>query len=110
MRIHRDGSATVVSARGELDAFSAPELSAALEDVRADVAVVVDLGRVSFMDSTGLGVMLNALRRISLRRGSLVVVAPNERVRRPFEVTGLIGHLRIFDSREDALDALPAAG
>lgn len=107
-----DARTRLVAPRGEIDAVSAPHLGRCLlRLVEAGVrGIVIDLSAVSFMDSTGLGVMLNALRRISVRRGSLVVVAPNERVRRPFEVTGLVGHLRIFDSREDALDALPAAG
>ena len=55
--------------------------------------MVVDLSEVTFMDSTGIGVLLNALRHLSGRRGGLVLVCPTERVLRPFQVTGLVGHL-----------------
>ena len=66
-------------------------------------AVVVDLSDVTFMDSTGLGVLLNALRHFTVRHGRLVLVCPTERVLRPFRITGLTGHLTIYDSREKAL-------
>ena len=67
---------------------------------------MVDLSEVTFMDSTGIGVMLNALRHFSLRARELVLVCPTERILRPFQVTGLVGHLRIFSSREEALGCL----
>lgn len=109
MRIHRDGSATVVSARGELDAFSAPELSAALEDVRADVAVVVDLGRVSFMDSTALGLLFRGVKDLGARGGRVRVVLPETSARRIFEITTLDRVLPLSPSRADALAAVLAA-
>ncbi len=68
--------------------------------------VVVDLSEVTFMDSTGIGVLLNALRHFTTRHGRLMLVCPTQRVMRPFEVTGLTGHLTIFDSREKALGCL----
>jgi anti-sigma B factor antagonist len=68
----------------------------------------VDLSGVTFLDSTGLGVLLNALRQITLRHGRLVLVCPTERVLRPFEIAGLVGHLPIFASREEALGQLAA--
>jgi len=66
-------------------------------------AVVVDLSDVTFMDSTGLGVLLNALRHFTVRHGRLVLVCPTERVLRPFQITVLTGHLTIYDSRKKAL-------
>jgi anti-sigma B factor antagonist len=71
--------------------------------------VVVDLSRVTFLDSTAIGVFLNALRAFATRSGRLVLVCPNERVRRPFEITGLTDRLPIVRSVEDALGSLAAA-
>jgi anti-sigma B factor antagonist len=71
--------------------------------------VVVDLSNVTFMDSTGIGVLLNALRRLRSRKGGLVLVCPTERILRPFQITGLVDHLRIFSSREQALGGLALA-
>jgi len=100
-----DDTTHVVSLRGEIDALTAPKLGRRLYGLcdEGKRAVVVDLSEVSFMDSTGLGVLLNALRHFKARHGQLVLVCPTERVLRPFQITGLTGHLTIFDSRETAL-------
>jgi anti-sigma B factor antagonist len=105
-----DDSTSVVSPSGKIDAINAPQLGRCLLRLGEAGArrIVVDLSGVSLMDSIGLGVLLNALRRVSLRRGSLVLVAPHERIRRPFEISGLKSQLRLFDSREAALHALPS--
>jgi anti-sigma B factor antagonist len=101
-------STHVVSLRGEIDALTAPKLGSRLFGLAEDGArgVVVDLSQVTFMDSTGIGVLLNALRHLNVRRCKMVLVCPTARVMRPFEVTGLVGHLTIFDSREKALGCL----
>jgi anti-sigma B factor antagonist len=98
----------VLSLRGEIDAHTAPKLGSRLFGLAEDGArgVVVDLSHVTFMDSTGIGVLLNALRHLNIRRCKMVLVCPTERIMRPFEITGLTGHLTIFDSREKALGCL----
>jgi anti-sigma B factor antagonist len=106
-----DQTTHVVSLRGEIDAMTAPRLGSCLFGLADEGkrAVIVDLSEVTFMDSTGIGVLLNALRHFSSRHGELVLVCPTERVLRPFEVTGLVGHLKIYDSREKALGVLASA-
>jgi anti-sigma B factor antagonist len=103
-----DETTHVVSLRGEIDAMTAPRLGSCLFGLADEgkSGVVVDLSEVTFMDSTGIGVLLNALRHFASRHAQLVLVCPTERVLRPFEVTGLVGHLTIFDSREKALGDL----
>jgi len=100
----------VVALSGEVDALTAPQLGRRLLGLvrEGKTDVVVDLSRVTFMDSTGIGVLLNALRRLTSLQGRLVLVCPTERVMRPFEVTGLVGHLKIFSTREAALGCLAA--
>jgi anti-sigma B factor antagonist len=100
------GGRTVVHLDGELDAYTAPRLAACLDDLRRQAgggagAVVVDLTRVTFVDSTGLGVLVTAHRAAG--GGSLQVVAPDPRVRRVFEMTSLDRLLTIRDSLADAL-------
>jgi anti-sigma B factor antagonist len=103
-----DDTTHVVSLRGEIDALTAPKLGSRLFGLADEgiQGVVVDLSEVTFMDSTGIGVLLNALRHFTLRHMQMVLVCPTDRVLRPFEVTGLTGHLMIFDSREKALGCL----
>jgi anti-sigma B factor antagonist len=100
----------VVKPKGEIDALTAPRLGRRLLGLADEgkTGVVVDLSGVTFMDSTGLGVLLNALRALGTRQGRLVLVCPNERVLRPFQVTGLVDKMPIFPSREAALGGLTA--
>jgi anti-anti-sigma factor len=110
VRIERDQSATVVSARGELDAFTAPELSAALEEAGADSAVVVDLARVSFMDSTALGLLVRGVKGLGAGDSRVRVVLPEASARRIFEITTLDRVLPVSPSRDEALRELRGTG
>ena len=65
--------------------------------------LVVDLSETTFMDSTGLGVLVNGLRQTGRKHGKLVVGRPTERIMRPFEITGLHNHLPIVKTRAEAL-------
>jgi anti-sigma B factor antagonist len=100
-----DDTTHVVSLRGEIDALTAPRLGSRLFGLADEGkrAVVVDLSEVSFMDSTGIGVLLSALNHFAARHGELVIVCRDERILRPFELAGLAEHLTIFDTREKAL-------
>ena len=82
----------VVAVTGEIDLFTAPEfkqyVSAAID---AGVAnVVVDLSATTFIDSSSLGVLIGAHRRLKLRGGSLVIVCDNEAIIRTFRILSLI--------------------
>jgi anti-sigma B factor antagonist len=105
-----DSHTQVVEPRGEIDVLTAPKLGHRLLNLldEGKTRLIVDLSRVTFMDSTGIGVLLNVLRRAAGRDGGLVLVCPTERVLRPFEVTGLVGHIRIARSRAEALRGLGA--
>ena len=105
-----DDHTQVVEPHGEIDVLTAPQLGRRLLGLvdEGKTRLVVDLSRVTFMDSTGIGVLLNALRRATGRDGSLVLVCPTERILRPFQVTGLVAHLRIARSRSEALRGLGA--
>jgi anti-sigma B factor antagonist len=70
---------------------------------------VVDLSAVTFMDSTAIGVLINALRALGSRGGGLVLVCPTERIMRPFQITGLSEYLPIASSREEALGSFASA-
>jgi anti-sigma B factor antagonist len=102
-----DGVA-VISGEGDLDAFSAGQLRAALIDAcrATPVKVVIDLTHVPFMDSTALGVLVGGVRRVSDAGGELAIVLPRGPARRVFEITTLDRILPLADSRKDALEKL----
>ena len=80
-----------VTVAGEVDIQTSPILEEQLVSVldQGLSSVVVDLGQVTFLDSTGLSVLLAGLKRCQTAGGNLRVVSPQPNVRRVFAVTGL---------------------
>ena len=101
-----DGDTHVVAVTGEIDLFTAPEfkqrVSAPIDAGRSNV--IVDLTDTTFIDSSSLGVLIGAHRRLKLRGGTLVVVCDNEAIVRTFRITGLDGVFMLVPSLDDALD------
>jgi anti-sigma B factor antagonist len=106
-----DAETHLIAVDGQIDLYSAPEFKertlAVIE--RGKTRVVVDLSGVTFFDSTGLGVLVGAFKRLRLLDGRLTIVAANDDLRRLFEITGLDRSFTLCRCREDALEALPAA-
>ncbi|HET8751556.1 MAG TPA: STAS domain-containing protein [Gaiellaceae bacterium] len=101
----RDG-AVVVSLAGELDLYNAEEVRAALLDAcnTEPGVLVVDLEGVRFIDSTALGVLIEARSRMP-DRGGFRLAAPGLETRRALEVSGLDRHFSVHDTVAEALDA-----
>jgi anti-sigma B factor antagonist len=98
----------VIEVEGQVDLYSAPEFKQRTARVIGDGAkcVLIDLSRVTFMDSTGLGVLVGALKRLRAARADMLLVVTDYDIERLFELTGLDGSFRIFRSRDDALEQL----
>jgi anti-sigma B factor antagonist len=94
----------VLTAEGELDLASAPSLKWALTDVLNDGGrqVVVDLSRVTFIDSTALGVLVGVHRSLPVG-ARLAIVCTHDEVMNIFELTGLDATFDIFRTLDDAL-------
>lgn len=96
--------ATVVAVSGELDVFTAPDLETTLEGLidSGQAHIVIDLSAVEFLDSTGLGVMVKALKWAREAGGGLRVVATSERIVKVFRITGLDEVMALSDSVKEA--------
>jgi anti-sigma B factor antagonist len=94
----------LVLVEGEVDIATASKLISALNSSVAEAikSVVVDLTHVGFMDSTGLALLINARRRLSLRRKGFAVVCPPGQLRRVFEITDMIDTLHVCPDWESA--------
>ena len=103
-----DDRTHVLALRGELDVATVPRLADPLRVAIAagKTAVVIDLGELTFLDSTGLMVLLNGLRRVVRQGGNLVIVCTNPTVLRLFDITGTATTFTVLDSREKALAAV----
>jgi len=104
--IEQKGRLDVVSASGELDAFAANDLEAALVKVGDERRILVDLQRVSFMDSTALGVLVRGVRQLEQGNARVRVVLPRGTARRIFEITTLDTVLPIVADSTAALGEL----
>ncbi len=99
------GGRTVVSAAGELDAYTAPTLGAEVGPAsnRPGGALIVDLTDVSFIDSTGLGVLVTALKHAREAGGSFDLVVAAPRVLKVLALTGLDVVIPLHSTLDEAL-------
>lgn len=103
--VERSG-AVVVKLAGELDLYNSEVVRNALSEAagRGPERVVVDLGEVSFLDSTALGVLIEARGKLRDRR-SFLLAAPGVEARRALEVSGLDRHFGLHETVDEALAA-----
>jgi anti-sigma B factor antagonist len=100
----RDDHALVALA-GEIDAGTATEVEDAVSGALANrhTRVMLDLSHVTFIDSSGLGVLVSSHRKAESSGARLVVVHPSARTRQLMRLLGLDQLLFLYDSREQAL-------
>ena len=104
--VAEQNGAVIVRLRGELDVYNAGLVREALINAaeRGGSRLVVDLEEVTFMDSTVLGVLVEARTHVPDRRAFLLAAAGFE-VRRALEVSGLDRHFEVHDTVDSALGA-----
>jgi anti-sigma B factor antagonist len=102
----------VIALEGEVDIYSAPQFKEALLAGIEDGAttIIVDLGRVTFIDSTALGVLVSGAKRVRPKNGRLDIVCTDENITRIFEITGLDRIFGIYRTRDEALRAAAPTG
>jgi anti-sigma B factor antagonist len=102
---HPEPNVAVIELKGEVDLYTCPELKDELLRVIGDGAtiVVVDLTETTFIDSTGLGVLIRGVERLTTEDGRLAVVCIDPNMVKVFEVTGLDRVFTIYSTREEAL-------
>jgi anti-sigma B factor antagonist len=100
-----EGDAVVVTASGELDVYTASrlrELAIKITD-EGPRTVVLDLDGVTFLDTTGLAVVVGVLRRARETKTRLIVVCTRESILRAFRTAGVLEVLDVRDSLAEAL-------
>jgi anti-sigma B factor antagonist len=101
-----DAANLIIRVAGEIHATSAPEFSERLNQAIAGgkTGIVLDLTAVEFIDSTGLSVLLNGLRRVTRVRGTMVLACANPTVLRLFEITKLDSTFEILADCDEAIE------
>ena len=98
----------VVDVGGEIDIYTAPRLRELLIDLvsKDSYQLVVNMDKVQFVDSTGLGVLVGGLKRVRAHDGSLDLVCTRERILRIFRITGLTKVFGIHQTVDQAIAAI----
>ena len=101
----QSGDRTVIEVKGEIDVYTAPALREEISSLvdAEHTTIVVDLTQVSFMDSTGLGVLVGALKKVRTLGGDLSLVINEEKILKVFRITALTQVFSIHPTLEEAL-------
>jgi anti-sigma B factor antagonist len=101
------GERMVVAVGGEIDVYTAPKLRERLVELinSGHYHLVINLEGVDFLDSTGLGVLVGALKRVRSHQGSLRLVCTQERLLKIFRITGLAKVFPIYETVDEAAQA-----
>lgn len=102
--VARDGSVVVVRLAGELDLYNAHVVREILFDLCSEgpERLVVELSGVTFIDSTSMGVLIEARTKLPNRR-TFLLAAPGLETKRALEISGLDRHFSVYESLEEAL-------
>ena len=95
---------TIIEVGGEIDVYTAPKLRERITELVDEGyrKIIIDLEKVEFMDSTGLGVLVGGLKRVRTNDGSLELVCTQERLLKIFRITGLGKVFAIHSSQAEA--------
>jgi anti-sigma B factor antagonist len=102
---HNKDGIEIVDVEGEIDVYTAPRLRELLIDLvnNGHYQIIVNMEKVEFLDSTGLGVLVGGLKRVRAHDGSLDLVCTQERILKIFRITGLTKVFGIHDSVDEAI-------
>ncbi|GAA0686072.1 MULTISPECIES: anti-sigma F factor antagonist [Clostridium] len=96
----------IVTLLGELDHHSSEEVRNKI-DYRLDnddiTKLILNFSGVTFMDSSGIGVVIGRYKKLAMKNGSLFVVSVSNRVKKIFELSGMYKIIKEFDTIEEAL-------
>lgn len=106
--VHEIDEVTVADLSGRVDAATSPEAKAQLHELIAEghVKIVLNLRELTFLDSSGLGMLVSCLRRCVASGGDVCVAEAPEFVRSIFELTRLTRVFRICDSSQEAAQSM----
>ena len=107
VHVEHAGGLPVLVVSGEIDVYTSPTLREHLVEAVGEEhpTVVLDLRAVTFLDSTGLGVLITGLKRCRSAGGELHIVTTQPNVLKVLEITGLDEVFRIHQTVEEATAA-----
>ena len=103
-----EGSVAIMTISGEIDLYNAAEVKEAIQKFvdEKKYKVIVNMGGVSYVDSSGIGSLISSFSNLKKFQGSLRICNVAGSVRKVFELTRLTSFFDIDDTEEDSLAAL----
>ena len=105
--VQKTPEGTIVVLSGDIDLRQAPTFHAALVEIVSERPrrLILDLSEVPYMDSSGVGTLVEIFRRVTAYKGKMILFGLNPRVRSVFEITKLDKFFTIVESRDQAIAA-----
>ncbi len=105
VEIEENEGQAVIRLQGEVDVYTAPKLKSTIVDLvdKGHFKIVVNLEKVDFMDSSGLGVLVGGLKRVRTHDGAIALVCTQENILKIFRITGLVKVFPIFEEETAAV-------
>jgi anti-sigma B factor antagonist len=104
--------AQAVEVQGEIDVYTSPRVKETINELieKGHYQLVINLEGVRYIDSTGLGVLIGALKKVREHSGRILLVCTNPQIKKIFNITGLVKIFEIFKDEDEALQILANAG
>ncbi len=101
------GDIVILEIVGEIDLYNAPEIKDIIGKLIEDRCynVIIDLEKVSYIDSSGIGALISSLSNLKKYHGGLKIINVYASVRKVFELTKLTSFFEIYDSEEEAVES-----
>lgn len=101
------GDIVILEIVGEIDLYNAPEIKDIISKLIEERCynVIIDLEKVSYIDSSGIGALISSLSNLKKYHGGLKIINVYASVRKVFELTKLTSFFEIYDSEEEAIQS-----
>jgi anti-sigma B factor antagonist len=105
LETRQENGRTIIEVGGEIDVYTAPKLRDTITELVGQECyhLVIDMEKVDFLDSTGLGVLVGGLKKVRSHDGSMQLVCTQERLLKIFRITGLSKVFAIHATQAEAL-------
>ncbi|EIE00970.1 MULTISPECIES: STAS domain-containing protein [Leptospira] len=101
------GNIVILDINGEIDLYNAPEIKDVIAKLIEEQKyyTIINLEKVSYIDSSGIGALISSLSNLKKYQGGLKIINVAGSVRKVFELTKLTSFFEIFDNEADAVAA-----
>ncbi|MEN6358055.1 MAG: STAS domain-containing protein [Armatimonadota bacterium] len=108
INVRKNGTTRIIELNGEVDAYTSARFREIMLELIDDggIDLIINMCKVEYIDSSGLGALVGGLKRVSERDGKIMIVSDGPQIKKVFEITGLEKVFPIFDAEHAAVTAL----